>query len=1147
MRQTVSLHTRQRVGYRLDYAEVFNWGTFTNSVYRIAPEGGTTLLTGANGSGKTTFIEALMTLLVPDKRMRFYNQASGTNQRNERTEESYVLGVYGNTIDEQNTRQTERLREKDTYSVLLAVFSNENQSVTLAQVRWFSGGELKRSYVLAHLPLTIADDFSLGERGTDWKKSLRQKYPRTGNRDLIDFFDGPGQYANAFQRVFGMRSPKALTLFSQTVGLKVLGDLNEFVRTNMLEETDMEDEFMRLKDNVDKLIRAHTELEKIEEQINRLEPIRTETELFHTARQAHSQFSNLQQIRPAFVAQHKVTLCAEAADAQRRLAAQCETDRQTIETELTALREQVGTLDFAIRTDTVGEQLRELKKQADEAARDWNNREANAERYDTLSRKIGLTKSVERASFEKRRTYLTQRQQTLEQEREGIERDRFSAEEQLKTAKAHYEATAHDLQEARQQQNNIPMQQRRIREALVGHLNTTEAELPFVGELLDVRPEERAIWQRPIEKLLHSFALCLLVPEELYKAVNAYVNDNDLKGRLVFFRVDLRRNYGSTQRLHQPDSVRNKLTINGVDAGESEYGPWLEQQLEQRYDYRCVDNLDDFRNSSKALTKEGFIKNENRHEKDDSREGRQGQAFVLGWDNKALIRHYESTLMQLDGQIKETQSELTVLRSKLKEQKEEGQTISDLLRFDTYADIDWQTKAAEALDLQRRQQALEDSNDQVRELKQQLATVQQAIGATDERRSSLEKKQGSHTGKAEGYEQKQQEAVQVLSLFTHVNAPDLWESFEQYATGQKMATWTAETVDADERKLTELLTKQEREAKDLLNTQERKLEKLLRDFKEPTDALRQRFPNWLADTNALGSDVAYAPEYIELLERLKRQELGKQRKRFRQLLNENIINGMADFSERLFGNVNKYKDNIDALNQSLQTITYTPNPKTFIQLDYQDDWSVKVRDFKQKLSGWMPNLTEYERTRDERILEASFRKIKSLIEELDQNKEYRREVTDVRNWLRFRAIEYRADAPTKPYRLYETTGSLSGGEKAQLTYTILGSAIAYQFGIGDSNTPDSRSFRFICIDESFSNQDDVKASFLLDLCQQLQLQLLVVTPNDKTHIVEPYISAVHLVQRRNNLSGRPSDSVLYNLTIGEYEQRKSEPLLKLSA
>ncbi|MGE8424837.1 MAG: hypothetical protein ACN6PI_18520 [Sphingobacterium siyangense] len=44
--------------------------------------------------------------------------------------------------------------------------------------------------------------------------------------------------------LFGMHSLKALSLFNQVVGVKVLEDLDEFIRTNMLEEQDAETEFI---------------------------------------------------------------------------------------------------------------------------------------------------------------------------------------------------------------------------------------------------------------------------------------------------------------------------------------------------------------------------------------------------------------------------------------------------------------------------------------------------------------------------------------------------------------------------------------------------------------------------------------------------------------------------------------------------------------------------------------------------------------------------------------------------------------------------------------------------------------------------------------------------------------------------------------
>lgn len=67
-------------GFKLDYLEVWNWGTFDQKVYCMNTQGNNSLLTGANASGKSTLVDALLTLLVPLKRQRFYNQSSGCGE-----------------------------------------------------------------------------------------------------------------------------------------------------------------------------------------------------------------------------------------------------------------------------------------------------------------------------------------------------------------------------------------------------------------------------------------------------------------------------------------------------------------------------------------------------------------------------------------------------------------------------------------------------------------------------------------------------------------------------------------------------------------------------------------------------------------------------------------------------------------------------------------------------------------------------------------------------------------------------------------------------------------------------------------------------------------------------------------------------------
>src|SRR5690554_6471415 len=135
-----------KAGFRLQYMEVFNWGTFDKMVFRINPKGNNSLLTGANASGKSTYIDALLTLMVPAKKDRFYNQSSGVEKKGDRTEETYVLGNYGNIQEEgKSSSSTQKLRTTNDYSVILAHFENTDQKqITLFQVRWFSNNVLRQ-------------------------------------------------------------------------------------------------------------------------------------------------------------------------------------------------------------------------------------------------------------------------------------------------------------------------------------------------------------------------------------------------------------------------------------------------------------------------------------------------------------------------------------------------------------------------------------------------------------------------------------------------------------------------------------------------------------------------------------------------------------------------------------------------------------------------------------------------------------------------------------------------------------------------------------------------------------------------------------------------------------------------------------------
>lgn len=312
--------------------------------------------------------------------------------------------------------------------------------------------------------------------------------------------------------------------------------------------------------------------------------------------------------------------------------------------------------------------------------------------------------------------------------------------------------------------------------------------------------------------------------------------------------------------------------------------------------------------------------------------------------------------------------------------------------------------------------------------------------------------------------------------------------------------------------------------------EENKLNKAITQIRNPAPAILQRFPGWNGDVQHLPEDAAYAGEFLEWLKKLEIENLPKYRKDFENFINDTITYKIGGLNEEMEKWEREINNSVDKLNQSLGHINFNRLPDTYIQLGKRKVQDSNVHAFRNALLEALPQAANWQQSSFEEKAIHFREKVQPLIDNLDESETYRARVMDVRNWFEFWADEkYRNTNELK--KTYRQMGQLSGGEKAQLTYTILCSAIAYQFGITREGK-NSRSLRFIAVDESFSNQDEDKATYLMELCKQLHLQLLVVTPSDKIQIVQDYIAHVHLAQRVNN-----RHSIMYNMTIKELQQQ----------
>jgi len=237
----------KEAGYRLEYLQVLNWGLYSNNeVFTINPNSKSSLLIGGNASGKTTLVDAILTLFLSKPK---YNLAGDSQKKHDRDIASYIFGNYSEYTNEKGEIESEQLRKTSDYSIILAVFANKGlkQNMTLAQFFWFNKPDSKtpeRLYFIHYdKAINIEKDLYLNDISgiSDFKKKLEHlKIYSLGNRVYTDrkgiYTDKFTLYSDKFCEYFGIKNKdKALNLFNQTVSLKNIGDLNSFIKNEMLD------------------------------------------------------------------------------------------------------------------------------------------------------------------------------------------------------------------------------------------------------------------------------------------------------------------------------------------------------------------------------------------------------------------------------------------------------------------------------------------------------------------------------------------------------------------------------------------------------------------------------------------------------------------------------------------------------------------------------------------------------------------------------------------------------------------------------------------------------------------------------------------------------------------------------------------------
>jgi len=1104
-------------GFRLKRLEVYNWGTFHNRIWELKLNGLNGLLTGDIGSGKSTLVDAVTTLLVPSNRVS-YNKAAGAEFK-ERSLRSYVLGYYkSERSDGGYSAKPVALRDRNTYSVILGSFFNEGygQSVTLAQVFWQkdSVGQPSRFYVVADRNLSIKEHFSnFGSDILRLKKELR-------NLEQVESpFDTFPPYGAAFRRRFGLQSDQALELFHQTISLKSVGNLTGFVREHMLEAFDTAPRIEELINHFEDLNRSHEAVLKAKSQIERLTPMSEKISKLNSIEKERIKMRFSREGLSPYFASEKAKLLLKRIEKQDSEISKKEIKEGSVSSKRVSLQRERDKLKQAI-SENGGDRLESLKSEKIATEDEKNKRLSKFEDYQNLCQSLELPHIKDADGFIDNRTEAKFMLENVRTRLADLQNNRTEQEVLIKGFKDEHRLISDEIESLKKRRSNISLKQIRLRDDLCTAIGLSPEDLPFAGELLMVK-EEDANWEGAAERVLHNFALSLLVPAAHYRAVSEWVERTNLRGRLVYYRV----NEGQIQFICDTDSASlpSKLRVKP----DSPFREWLEEQLHRRFDYTCCGSLEKFRKVKKGLTLSGQIKGSPaRHEKDDRHNINDRSRYVLGWTNREKIGALIARQKELEGTMAEIAGILNRIHNDLEIIEKEKESLNRIEFYNDYEDINWHPSALRIESLNSEISKLENSSNKLKLLNESLRQLEDELKLVE---GDLEKVRADITtlterNRAARVQLEVEESIVKDSGLDIDELRIVLDSFAKEALDNTQLTIA--NCDKQQQKVREWL-----QAK--IDALDKKVKTLSMNIVNIMSEFRSDYP---AETRDFDATLESGSDFIAFLNQLRADDLPKYEERFKRQLNENTIRGIAGFQAQLNKEFRQIEERVAHINKSMSAIEY--NKDRYIKLETLPSNDSDIRGFRQELKSCTEG--SFTGVDNEQYTEEKFLQVKTIVSRFkgregssDLDKKWTHKVTDVRNWFSFAASERWIEDDSE-YEHYTDSGGKSGGQKEKLAYTVLAASLAYQFGL-EWGEVRSRSFRFVVIDEAFGRGSDESARFGLELFKQLNLQILIITPLQKIHIIEPFVSTVGFV---HNEDGKYS--LLRSITIEEYKSEKEK-------
>jgi uncharacterized protein YPO0396 len=1106
-------------GYRLDSFEAYNWGTFHERVGRARLDGQTTLLTGENGAGKSTLADGIVTLLVPTTK-RNYNAASSDAKR-ERSETDYIRGNTGKAFNQQTERDESVYLRPDGqyYTVLLAVFKNrrERKDVTLAQILWIkSNGETAKVFIVETRALNIEGDLAGFASTGEIKEELKKR-----GFDPMDKF---GTYSERFHRLMKLNPDRLpMDIFNQTVAVKDIKNLTEFIRDYMLEGGSAENLFDGLRERVRELRNTHSKIKMLKDQLGKLMAVSGHVSAFRLASEQRKLLESQREALDAFFARTALRLREALSIQNTEMIALLIGKSNDLSRQKETTSAALEALKARQKNSAQGAQIASLESEIETLTKSLELVEKNKRRFTQWLEVLNPNRQVDSASaFDNFTLQLPAQVKFLKEQTADIEAKEKAAEKRLTELRDEFERTEKEITSLINQHTAIDPDALDRRNRMADSLGISRKNLPFIGELLRVHKNE-ARWTGAIEKLLRGFALTVLVHHDNYREVDAFVAANNMRGRIEYEPVPVEVSSSGTKP--STDVVAGKVEIK-PDAGN--FGRYIQRDLYRRFNHRCCESTDQrWHSVEEALTISGLFKGRTgRRVKDDRGDINDRRKWILGWDNHDKLAALKASQKEVEAQGAKAIKDHQVARNNREIHRDRVSAADNIVQasftFEQIDPVEIQTtiaaKAASRDALKKDPALAKLSNDITiasKDLKEktklhEAAVRQLVIAENDEEKNLVE--------------------LERLRRLTEAQNPSLEPIFALISLRTLEPINDIESLDGRKSSLfrmySEEVAAQQTTADTSAQSALMKMAEIINhaDWMHLHDELGSTAPTQLTDQ--------VIKRFQEVEGRINSDDIPKNEEKFKRLLQENVISDFNTFRTSLNDMEQGIVDRISTINGHLAKVDFDrrEGAKTYIRLIPDKTRDQIVRDFRVQLNTALKDILNIDEDIEARA--NVFHQVNALIESLDQDARRRAHIIDVRNWFDFKAEERYRDSD-KSKETYQGAIGKSGGEKSRLASTILATAIAYQYDI-EIDRPEGDTFRFVLIDEALSRIGDEFSAYLFEIFARFHLQLLIIHPRDaKLHITERFV-------RRYNVALKPGRfSSVVNMTVHEFQEYKN--------